>query len=75
MLCFLQYGKLPLWVMCGRLRFGKDCFEVDASWSGAVMCPALYEANFVKDVLTISHACLLRLTDQPMQYNMTFRRK
>ena len=31
---------LPLWVMCGRLLIGKCCFEVCASWSGAVMCPA-----------------------------------
>ena len=26
--------------MCGRLPVGKVCFEVCASWSGAVMCPA-----------------------------------
>ncbi len=36
--------RLPLWVMCGRLPFGKGLFEVCATWSGAVMCPALYEA-------------------------------
>ena len=39
-----------LWVMCGRLLIGKVYFEVCASWSGAVMCPALYEADFVKAV-------------------------
>ena len=27
-------------VMCGRLPVGKVSFDVDASWSGAVMCPA-----------------------------------
>ncbi len=26
--------------MCGRLPFGKGEVFVDASWSGAVMCPA-----------------------------------
>ncbi len=26
--------------MCGRPRFGKGCFDGDASWSGAAMCSA-----------------------------------
>ena len=31
---------MALMAMCGRPRFGKGCFDVNASWSGAVMCPA-----------------------------------
>jgi hypothetical protein len=36
--------------MCGRLPVGKGFFEDDAVLVGAAMCPALYEANFVKVV-------------------------
>ena len=36
----LEVGRGPLWVMCGRLPVGKGLCDVDASWSGAVMCSA-----------------------------------
>ena len=35
-LAFLSYKEK----LCGRLPFGKVLFDVDANWSGAVMCPA-----------------------------------
>ncbi len=37
---FLRQRQCLLRVMCGRLPVRKVCFEVCASWSGAVMCPA-----------------------------------
>ena len=51
-LLFFGRGSLcPLLAMCGRPRIGKGFRGGDTSWSGAAMCPALYEANFVKVVL------------------------
>ncbi len=40
--------------MCGRLPVGKGFFDGDAGLVGAAMCPAVYEGDFVKDVLWAS---------------------
>ncbi len=33
--------------VCGRLPFGKGCFDDDATWSGAAMCCTCYHPLFV----------------------------
>jgi hypothetical protein len=42
-----------LWCMCGRLPFGKGCFEVAAKWSGAVMCSACLRGSVTAGPNTI----------------------
>ncbi len=40
-------AECPVWVA----PWMQELFEGLALWSGTVLCPALYEADFVKDVL------------------------